>query len=117
MKMSVFSDLKIFPVNSNGSKLIARGSVVVSNTVRVNFSVLNGSKGRFVAMPSEKSNKTDEQGNTKYFPVVQLSSRELSDELNRLVLAELDGGSKSGEKSTSGSARKPASKSGDGIPF
>lgn len=109
--MSIFSDLKLFTINSsNGSKLIARGSVVVSNAVRVNFSVLNGSKGRFVAMPSEKSNKTDDQGNAKYFPVVQLSSRELSDELNRLVLAELDG-----EKSSTKTSTKRTA--GDGIPF
>jgi DNA-binding cell septation regulator SpoVG len=112
--MSVFSDLKIFPINSsNGSKLLARGSVVVSNAVRVNFSVLNGSQGRFVAMPSEKSNKVDEQGKTKYFPIVQLSSRELSDELNRLVLAELDGGKSTEKPKTS----RSTSISSDGMPF
>jgi DNA-binding cell septation regulator SpoVG len=109
--MSVFSDLNIFPVNSNGSKLIARGNVVVNNTVRVNFNVLNGSKGRFVAMPSEKSNKTDEDGNVKYFPVVSFKSRELSDELNRLVLERLDNGNQTTTNS------KNTTKYSDGLPF
>lgn len=117
--MSVFSDLKIFPVNTaSGSKLLARGSVVVGNSVRVNFSVMNGSKGRFVALPSEKSNKTDEQGNVKYFPIVSLSNKELSDELNRLVLTQLDGGPTAG---TSTSSKKTVTaavtSTKDGLPF
>jgi DNA-binding cell septation regulator SpoVG len=115
MKMSIFSDLKIYPVKTvEGSKLLARGSVVISNAVRVNFSVLNGSKGRFVALPSEKSNKVDEQGNIKYFPIVSIPNRELSDELNRLVLNQLD----SDTPSKTASTEKPkGAVAKDGIPF
>ena len=99
--MTVFSDLKIFPMNLEKSNLVAKGSVVIDNTVRINFSVINGPTGRFVSMPSEKSTKTDDAGKVKYFPYISFVSRETSDELNRLVLTELDKGS-APAKATSG---------------
>lgn len=89
--MSVFSDLKVFPLTLDNSSLVAKGSVVMHNSVRFNFSVINGPTGRFVSMPSEKSNKTDEAtGKVKYFPIVSVTNEEMKTELNRLVLAELD---------------------------
>lgn len=89
--MTVFSDIKLFPLKLDNSNLLAKGSVVVNEVVRFNFSVMNGSKGRFVSMPSEKSNKVDDDGKVKYFPIVSLLNKDMQDELNRLVLAQLDG--------------------------
>lgn len=113
--MSIFSDLKVYPVQTKqeGSNLVARGSVVVNQMVRFQFSVMNGSKGRFVAMPSEKSNKIDEvTKKPKYFPIVSLTKEENRDELNRLVLAELDNPS---PKEVSSSP--PARSRGTPLPF
>lgn len=111
---NIFSDVKIFPVQGN-SVVLARGDVVVHKTVKVKFTVMNGSNGRFVSLPSEKGAKPDENGKTKYFPLVSLVNRELQDELNKVVLAALDGNS----TSDSAPAGKPAGKkpAGDGIPF
>ena len=61
----------------------------------MNFSILEGSKGLFVTLPSEKSNKIDEAtGKEKYFPIAQMVNRELSDELGTFVLAEFNNDSK-----------------------
>lgn len=115
--MSSFSDLKVFPLNLDNSNLVAKGSVVVNNIVRFNFSVMNGSKGRFVSMPSEKSNKTDENGKTKYFPVVSLLSKDMQEELNRLVLAELDGTKVTSSKPTYNKSVTGTKKKYDDVPF
>jgi DNA-binding cell septation regulator SpoVG len=110
-QMSVFSDVKVMPVT--GGKILARGSVVVGGACRVNFSVLNGANGKFVMLPSEKSDKVDEvTGKPKYFPHAQLISRELSDELTRLVLKTLDGG----ETAEPTTPRAPAAKKAP-VPF
>lgn len=115
MSNSNFSDVKIFPVQGN-SVVVARGSVVIKDTVKVQFTVMNGSNGRFVSLPSEKSTKVDEQtGKAKYFPLVSLANRELQDELNRVVLAQLDGDKKPASSGKSATAGK--TKSSDGIPF
>jgi DNA-binding cell septation regulator SpoVG len=110
---NIFSDVKIFPIQGN-AKILARGEVVVHKTVKVKFTVLNGSNGRFVSLPSEKGAKPDENGKDKYWPLVSMVNRELQDELNKVVLAALDG-----NKEESAPAGKPASKKpvGDGIPF
>jgi DNA-binding cell septation regulator SpoVG len=105
--MSVFSDLNVFPI-SNAGTLVARGNVTMNGAVKFQFTVRNGSKGRFVALPSEKSNKVDEDNKPKYFPVISLVNKEQQEELNRLVLAQLDGGKTSEKKTT-----VPK----DGIPF
>lgn len=110
---SKFSDIKIFRLeNQSGSKLLARGSVVIGELVRVNFSILDGQNGKFVMLPSEKSNKVDETtGKPKYFALAQMVDKDLTAELNKVVLAEFEKGGKS--SSTSGT--KKATK--DGIPF
>lgn len=108
--MATFSDIKIYRLENSTGSLLARGSVVIADLVRVNFSILEGKSGKFVTLPSEKSTKIDEAtGKNKYFPLAQMVSRELSDELNKAVLAEYEGGGKSstaGSKTTSGS-KKP----------
>lgn len=110
--MSVFSDIKVTPLSGGSGKLVARGSVVVGGAVRVNFTVLDGANGKFVMLPSEKSDKVDEvTGKNKYFPHAQLLSRELGDELTRLVVSSLDGGA-----SSPPAARTPATKKAP-VPF
>lgn len=111
--MNKFSDIKIYRLETKpDSKLLARGSVVIADMVRVNFSILNGANGKFVMLPSEKSNQIDEQTKkNKYFPLAQMISRDLSDELNKAVLTEFEGGSKS---STNTTKKKGI---GDGLPF
>lgn len=104
---NTFSEIKVFKVEGN-KVVVARGSVLVSNTVIVNFTVMNGSNGRFVSLPAEKSDKVDENGKPKYFPHAKLKTRELNDELTRLVLEELDG---------KGSAPRTKASTGDGLPF
>ncbi len=88
-----FSDIKVTPVNFPNSKLVARGTVVIQETVKVKFSVIEGTNGKFVALPQEKGNKPGPDGKDQYFPIVSLASKELSEELNKLVLAELGGNS------------------------
>lgn len=90
--MTQFSEITLFPVGKESKVVIARGSVVVANTIKVKFTVMNGSNGRFVSLPAEKSDKVDENGKTRYFPNVSMVTRDLSDELNRLVLSKLDAG-------------------------
>lgn len=111
MSNQKFSEITFYPFEAKSdSKLLARGSVIIGELVKVNFSVLEGSKGKFVTLPSEKSNKTDDAGKIKYFPLAIMATRELSDELNVAVLAEFD---------KRGSA-KPATKSGStskSVPF
>jgi DNA-binding cell septation regulator SpoVG len=116
--MSIFSDIKIFPFNSEGTnnKTVAVGSVVVSGTVRVNFKVINGKESRFVALPNEPSNKVDEvTKQKKYYPVVQFTNRADSDELTRLVLSKLD--SSQTQQANKSPTTRSSSKYADDLPF
>jgi DNA-binding cell septation regulator SpoVG len=86
--MSMFSNVKINFVNKKpGSKFLAAGSVDVAGVVQVNFSIIEGPRGRFVGLPGKYIE--DKEKNKKWVSDARLLSRELQDELNRVVLAEL----------------------------
>lgn len=99
--MNVFSNLKLKKVNHPVVK--ASGSVLVSGTVEVKFTLMNGKSGLFVSLPSrEYKNKENEK---KYEQQVIFPDKNVQMELQKLVISEYNSGS---EKSES---------AGDGTPF
>lgn len=117
MANSLFSEVKVYPVETNSS-LIARGSFVVGNAVKINFAMLKGSKGIFVMLPSEKdrNGKKDENGKDIYYPIAQFISAAARKELNDLAIAKYNEVKKG--KSTGASTNGNRSNNVvDGLPF
>lgn len=89
MTSGLFSEVKVYPVETN-SNLIGRGSFVIGNAVKINFTLFKGSKGIFVMLPSEKdrNGKKDENGRDVYYPHAQFISALARQELNDLAIAK-----------------------------
>lgn len=107
----LFSDIKTTKLTLENSKMKGRGSVVVSGVVKLNFNIIEGSNGLFVSLPREKGLKQDAEGKDQYFPLVSMASRELSEQLNKAVLADFEGGS------TPKTAPAVAKPKGKAVPF
>lgn len=112
--MSIFTKITVTPFKGNSeSKLLARGVVTVGGVVDVHFTMMKGPKGPFAALPSEKSNKTDEKtGKVIYYPQVKITDDEVYGEFQKLALAELK------KAMGTGATPKPISKApeiGDGM--
>lgn len=84
-----FSDIKVFKAKPE-DRYVATGSVTVAGLVTLGFKVIKGQKGNFVSFPAEKSTKLKDDGTPQWFSQVRFLNRELSDELNELVLAKMN---------------------------
>ena len=94
--MDQFSELKIYPTKNQGtSKVIANGSFVYNNAVRLKFTIVDGSDGKFVSFPSEKGTKPDAAGKFPYFPYIKFVDDEVKNSMQKFVLAGLDNGTTS----------------------
>lgn len=65
-------DVSVNLIKNPTSKLVGFGTLIIENLVEVHgFKIFNGAKGLFVANPSTKSNKTDEDGKPIYYDDVR----------------------------------------------
>lgn len=82
--MKVTCDTKGVQIMNKGNKL-ANASITLDDAFVIrNLSVMNGSKGIFVSMPSQKG--LDKDGREAYFDTAFPLSKELRGEINRVVL-------------------------------
>ncbi len=88
--MSKFKEIKIYPNKNSGSKFLANGSFVYDDVLKVNFQVIQGPNGPFVALPQTSYQK---DGKTEYKKEVQTITKEASAEMNKEVLAVFNGAS------------------------
>ncbi len=93
MSTELFTDIRVFPIKNATGNLKANCKVVIAGTVEISCSVMNGSKGLFVSMPSQKVEKPGEP--VKYFPYVKLIDKDTKDKLDEVVLAEFNKGTDS----------------------
>ena len=111
--MSVFSDV-VFTNKGSKGNILGRGSFVVGESVKVQYTLFNGQNGPFVMLPSDKdrNGKTDEKtGKPIYYPHASFISKESRDEMNALVV-------KQWESSTNGeSVDNSTSQVSDELPF
>lgn len=84
--MKVTCDPKsIMLTASQNSNKLALASIVLENAFVVrNLSIMNGSKGLFVSMPSQKGKDND--GNVKYYDTAFPLNADLRKEINDVVL-------------------------------
>ena len=76
--MKITCDPKSVRITAGQNNRLATASITLDNAFVVrNISVMNGSKGIFVNMPSQKG--VDAEGNTKYFDTAFPLSKELRD--------------------------------------
>ena len=107
----MISDIKLWPQQGQG-KIKARGSFLISNAFRVQFSVCEGPKGLFVGLPSRKG--TDKEGKEKYYNDVFCTDKEVFAQMNKAVLDVYNNAT--GNVSSQGEASGPEDQSG-GLPF
>ena len=83
--MKINCDPKSVRITAGQNNRLATASITLDNAFVVrNISVMNGSKGIFVNMPSQKG--VDAEGNTKYFDTAFPLSKELRAELSNVVI-------------------------------
>ena len=83
--MKITCDPKSVRITAGQNNRLATASITLDNAFVVrNISVMNGSKGIFVNMPSQKG--VDAEGNTKYFDTAFPLSKELRTELSNVVI-------------------------------
>ena len=106
----LFTDVELWRINGAGN-LLARGTVVVANSIKVNFTFVRGANGNFVSLPQEKVTR---DGKTQYFAQVRPLSRELSEELNVVVNLAYNG---MPDDSTTQSVSNNSNTADDDLPF
>ena len=83
--MKITCDPKSVRITAGQNNRLATASITLDNAFVVrNISVMNGFKGIFVNMPSQKG--VDTEGNTKYFDTAFPLSKELRAELSNVVI-------------------------------
>lgn len=105
--MSIFSDLKVFKTKNTKGKIRGNGSVVISDTVRINFTVVEGSKGLFASLPQHTYEK---EGKTQYASDVVIFDKARYNEFQQLVTEAF-------MKLSGGDTPAPTNDQGDDIPF
>ena len=84
---NLFSNVVVFPLKEQRGNIVANGSVVVSDVVKLQFAVvLNKDEQPFVSFPSRKGK--DAAQNDKWYPHTYITEKEASDELNALVVVK-----------------------------
>lgn len=118
--MSIFSEIKVYPLDTKGGNLLANGTFVVSEAVKVRFMYMDSKKGPFVSLPSDKVVR---DGETKYYPQVNFITKDANEELNKLVSAAYEkykNGSTNGDSNSSGSEKTGSedfNRYDDSLPF
>lgn len=96
--MSKFSEVKCFKKTGLGN-LLANGTFLYDGVLKVNFALIKGKDGPFVALPQTTYQK---DGKTEYKKEVSLINAEVIKELNGLVMAIYDKGGTPSKFSASG---------------
>lgn len=77
---SVITNIRVFPINNKKSNCCAMASITLANVFCITgIKIMDGSKGLFVAMPSEK-NKKDEWHDICY-PITKEFRKVMSDSI------------------------------------
>ena len=108
----LISNVKVFPLQNPVKGLLANASFTVSEAFVIKCMIRQSEKGLWVAMPSQASKKTDDNGNPVYYDQAFPITKEARAEMNEKVIAAYN------EQTGSSSESQPTSKKkGDGVPF
>lgn len=115
--MSLFSNVQVFPLKKSHPTIKANGTVVISDAVKVKFTLWNGPKGLFVGFPGEKGQKINEKtGKQEFYPYISVIDDSARKELQKAVIAAYN--TKTGNKMSQGEAAGPSSQvEEEEIPF
>lgn len=92
--MKITCDPKSVRITAGQNNRLATASITLDNAFVVrNISVMNGSKGIFVNMPSQKG--VDAEGNTKYFDTAFPLSKDSRAVLSNVVIGAISRSSRS----------------------
>ncbi len=80
---------KVYPVRKEGARSLAYAKVVLDDVFVINnISIMEGKNGPFVAMPSYKTKKVDENGNSEYRDICYPVTKEAREQLRKVVFDE-----------------------------
>lgn len=86
---SLKMDAKVYPVRKENTKSLAYAKIYLDNAFVINnVSIMEGKNGPFVAMPSYKTKKVDENGNSEYKDICYPVTKEAREKLHDIVFAE-----------------------------
>ena len=103
--MSNFTDITIRPINKG--TLLAGGQMVYNGVMEIDFTVIQGGKGKFVSLPRRSYEK---DGETKWANQVYITDEDLRKEMQETVMAAYNAAEGGAENENQDAAN-------DGIPF
>jgi DNA-binding cell septation regulator SpoVG len=104
--MEQFTNLKVFKNKTDHPTVKGNGSVIVGGVVEVKFTILSGSKGLFVALPSRTYK--DRDGNTKRANDVSIPDKATYTSFQKMVIEAFEKGSSSAPKRERSNKPAPA---------
>jgi len=107
--MSNIGDVQVKAIKNPKGNLVGSGSCVVGGLVRINFTVIKGSKGLFASLP-QRSYQDKQTGKTQYVNEVSLPDTNLYNEFQKAVV-------KAFEEASTAPAGEADQTTGDSIPF
>lgn len=108
----LISDVKVWPLQNPVGSFLANASFTVSEAFVIKCTVRQGEKGLWVAMPSQASKKTDENGKAVYYDQAFPISKDARAEMTKKVVNAYN------EKINGSDNQESApKKKGDGVPF
>jgi len=81
--MSNITKVEVRKLKNPKNSLVGSGSCLVGGLVRVNFTIINGSKGIFASLPQHTYK--DAEGTNKYVNDVSIPDKNLYDEFQKIV--------------------------------
>lgn len=111
--MSQISDVEVYPLKKEHSKVKANGSFVYGGVVKVRYTLMNGSNGLFVSLPGRKGK--DGEGNDKWYSDVYILDENTRKELQATVVTEYN--KKTGNELNQGDAEGPTNQTQSNVPF
>ena len=80
------TEVQIWPVRNPDGRIKAMASITLNGALRVNgCKIVEGSKGLFLAFPSEKKAGTDQ-----YFPILHAVDRSVGERIQTEVIARFE---------------------------
>lgn len=108
-----FTNIKVFKSKFDG-KVKGNGSVVIGGMVEVKFTIVEGTNGLFVALPT-RPYQDKKTGTTKYANEIAIPNRELYQEFQNVILEAFNKDAPKRERTNRVS--EPSEPVDDNIPF
>ena len=88
--MAINWTVKVYPLKSQVGSIVANASLIIDEEIEITgFTIRDGKNGLWASPPSQKSNKTDENGKAIYFDTTKFLGERAEGERHTALQAEV----------------------------